>query len=107
MREDAYVTAAIERTKNPPWGLEGGGVSVPSIAEIALPDGSRKQFGKATRLHCPKGSTLELHTGGGGGYGNPAERDPEAVLAGCSRGVRERGARTAALSARLQLNACG
>jgi N-methylhydantoinase B len=79
MREDSYVTAAIERTKNPPWGLEGGGVSVPNIAEIVLPDGSRKRFGKATRLHCPTGSTLELHTGGGGGYGNPAERDPEAV----------------------------
>jgi N-methylhydantoinase B len=61
-------------------------VSVPSIGEIVLPDGSRKRFGKATRLHCPEGSTLELHTGGGGGYGNPAERDPEAVRADVREG---------------------
>ena len=27
----------------------------------------------------PKGATVHLHTGGGGGYGDPRERDPEAV----------------------------
>jgi len=27
----------------------------------------------------PKGSTVHLHTGGGGGYGDPAERDPQAI----------------------------
>ena len=79
MLEDSYVTAAIERTKNPPWGLEGGGEAVPNTADLLLPDGSFTRFGKITRLHCPKGSTLRLHTGGGGGYGDAAERDPEAV----------------------------
>jgi N-methylhydantoinase B len=44
-----------------------------------LPDGERTSFSKITRLKVPKGSTLHLHTGGGGGYGDPAERDPEAV----------------------------
>ncbi len=29
MLEDCYVTAAIERTKNAPWGLEGGRESAP------------------------------------------------------------------------------
>ena len=32
-----------------------------------------------TRLKVPKGSLVRLHTGGGGGYGVPGERDPEAV----------------------------
>jgi N-methylhydantoinase B len=79
MREDSYVTAAIERTKNPPWGLEGGGEADPSIAELLLPDGTSRRFGKTTRLLCPTDSVLVLSTGGGGGYGEPADRDPEAV----------------------------
>jgi N-methylhydantoinase B len=33
-----------------------------------------------TRLKVPKGSLVHLHTGGGGGYGAPGERDPGAVL---------------------------
>jgi N-methylhydantoinase B len=86
MREDSYVTAAIERTKNPPWGLEGGLEAVPNTADLLHPDGSTRRFGKITRLHCPKGSTLRLHTGGGGGYGPPEERDPDAVHADVREG---------------------
>jgi N-methylhydantoinase B len=86
MLEDSYVTAAIERTKNPPWGLEGGGEGIPNSADLRLTDGTRRSFGKATRLLCPKGSTLELHTGGGGGYGEPAERDPVEVHADLREG---------------------
>ena len=84
--EDSYVTAAIERTKNPPWGLVGGEQAAPSIGELVLADGTRSRFGKATRLLCPAGSTLELHTGGGGGYGPACERAAEAVHADIREG---------------------
>jgi N-methylhydantoinase B len=79
MLEDSYVTSAIERTKTRPWGLVGGLEGQANANALRLPDGSREQFGKATRLHVPKGATLELTCGGGGGYGPPSERDPEAV----------------------------
>jgi N-methylhydantoinase B len=79
MLEDSYVTSAIERTKTPPWGLEGGLEAQPNANALRLPDGTRREFGKATRLHVPKGATLELTCGGGGGYGPPSERDPAAV----------------------------
>jgi N-methylhydantoinase B len=78
-REDMYVTSAVERTKTAPWGLEGGLAARPNGAAMRLPDGSRTYFGKATRLKVPKGATIELRNGGGGGYGDPAARDPEAV----------------------------
>jgi N-methylhydantoinase B len=78
-REDMYVTAAVERTKTAPWGLEGGLAARPNGAAMRLADGSRTYFGKATRLKVPKGATIELYNGGGGGYGDPAERDPDAV----------------------------
>jgi N-methylhydantoinase B len=86
MLEDSYVTAAIERTKNPPWGLEGGEEAIPNTAELVLADGSSTRFAKSTRLHCPKGSTLRLQTGGGGGFGPAAERDPDAVRADLREG---------------------
>jgi len=80
MREDCYLTSALERTRNAPWGLEGGLPARPNSASIRYPDGREQRFGKATRLPVPKGSTVDLHTGGGGGYGPPSERDPAAVL---------------------------
>jgi N-methylhydantoinase B len=79
MLEDAWLTSAVERTKNAPWGLEGGGEARPNSVEVELPDGTRTRYAKVTRLKVPKGATVHLHTGGGGGYGDPGERDPEAV----------------------------
>jgi N-methylhydantoinase B len=86
MLEDSYVTSATERTKSPPWGIDGGGDARPNGVALREADGSRSWFGKATRLLVPKGSTLELFTGGGGGYRPPAEREPAAVHADLREG---------------------
>jgi N-methylhydantoinase B len=37
-------------------------------------------------VRVPKGATLELTCGGGGGWGPPAERDPEAVHSDIAEG---------------------
>jgi N-methylhydantoinase B len=80
MLEDAYVTSAVERSKNAPWGLQGGGLARSNGAALRRPDGSRQEFAKATRLLVPKGTTLELYCGGGGGFGPPPERPRNSVL---------------------------
>jgi N-methylhydantoinase B len=79
MLEDAWLTSALERTKNAPWGLSGGGEGRPNALEVVDPDGTVTSYSKATRVPVRKGSTAHLRTGGGGGYGPPAEREPEAV----------------------------
>ena len=79
MLEDSYVTSATERTKSAPRGIAGGGEARPNNVVLRLPDGTRRSFGKATRLLVPKGATLELFTGGGGGYRPAAERPAAAV----------------------------
>jgi N-methylhydantoinase B len=95
MLEDAYVTSALERTKTAPWGLEGGGEGVPNGAALRLVDGTRTPVAKATRLFVPKGATMELRCGGGGGYRPPSQRDPVAVLSDVREGyVSEEHART-------------
>lgn len=86
MLEDSWVTAALERTNNAPWGLEGGLPARPNGGALRAADGSRREFKKATRLKVSKGATLELRCGGGGGYGPPSERDPQAVRADLREG---------------------
>jgi N-methylhydantoinase B len=78
--EDAYAISTIERSKNAPWGLAGGGAGRPNAGELRLPDGTVSPVAKATGLALPKGSVFVFHCGGGGGYGPPSERPKEKVL---------------------------
>ncbi len=79
-REPAVLTTVIERTRNPPWGLAGGLVGRANSATLTLPDGATRALTKLTRIDVPAGSVVEVHSGGGGGYGPCAEREVEAVL---------------------------
>lgn len=83
--EDAELTSVVDRTTVAPAGLAGGGEARPNAAFLRLPNAERVACAKATRLRAPAGSVLELRTGGGGGYGDPAKRDSAAV----HRDVRE------------------
>jgi N-methylhydantoinase B len=79
MLEDSWVTTAVERTLTPPWGLNGGLDGRPNSVTVRFPDGGVRMVGKTTGLHLPKGTRLELATGGGGGFGSPEERTPQEV----------------------------
>ena len=83
---DAYTTAIMERSKTPPWGLFGAGAARPNLMRVRYPDGSTTDYGKATALPLPAGTVVELHTGGGGGYGDPAARDLEQIRSGLREG---------------------
>jgi N-methylhydantoinase B len=76
---DCRLISTFERTKTPPWGLLGGKAGRPNSICARFPDGSVKHFSKVTGLFLPRGSVVERHIGGGGGYGNPCDRDREAV----------------------------
>jgi N-methylhydantoinase B len=93
--EDAFAISTIERTKNAPWGLAGGGPGRPNSGELRLPDGTVQPVAKATGLALPKGSLFVFHCGGGGGYGPASERPKEKVLEDLSEGyITEEHART-------------
>jgi N-methylhydantoinase B len=77
--EDAHVTVVLERTKTGAPGLAGGGAGRPNRAAIRQPDGTCTALAKATRLQVPSGATIDLHTGGGGGYGPPWERELDVI----------------------------
>jgi N-methylhydantoinase B len=79
MLEDCRTTPVVERSKSFPWGLNGGQEGRSNLCSIRYADGARKVANKVTGIQVPKGAALELHTGGGGGWGPPAARDPQAV----------------------------
>jgi N-methylhydantoinase B len=81
---DASVSILANRVRVPPWGLDGGLCGAPARYLIE-PDSQRErdaapEFGsKAFDVPLAAGSVISQWTAGGGGWGNPAERDPVAV----------------------------
>ncbi|TIC80241.1 hydantoinase B/oxoprolinase family protein [Nocardioides sp. GY 10127] len=78
--EDGFITAPSERMRTAPWGLDGGLVGVPNTRAIQYPGSDElTYFEKVTAMPVPAGSVLVQHGGGGGGYGDPAERPVEQI----------------------------
>jgi N-methylhydantoinase B len=76
----AFVTASFGRNKFPPWGLAGGMDGTPNLVEIHSADGTTQTRGRFSNEELGKEDIVRFITGMGGGYGDPKERAPEAVL---------------------------
>lgn len=75
-----FVGRGMERLRFPPWGVRGGrpGAVLRLVYNMGRPD--ERDVGKIHELHMSQGDTLTVLMAGGGGYGDPFERDPAAVL---------------------------
>ena len=63
-----------------PQGIHGGKHGGPSICYSVAPDGTVTEFRpKATEITFSPGTRLVLRACGGGGFGDPAERDPADI----------------------------
>ena len=69
----------------PPWGLVGGGSGEVATTLVKAPGDTEFHVPKSQPLTWPAGTEVLYMTAGGGGWGDPLERDPERVL----RDVRE------------------
>jgi N-methylhydantoinase B len=76
---DSYLTTAWERTTCPPWGIEGGREAAVGSVQVQRPDAEPLSVTKVTKLPIPQGTRITFQTAGGGGYGDPHERDPTAI----------------------------
>jgi len=77
---DGYFTNRSDAQKFPPLGVLGGGAGAPSRHRLVRADGTEVRLpSKVTNLAIAAGDLVCLETAGGGGWGSPAERDPEAV----------------------------
>jgi N-methylhydantoinase B len=75
----ATISIGTERRAIRPWGLMGGKEGGGSDAWIVEPDGERRPLPGKTTTQVEAGTRIVLRTAGGGGFGDPRERDPDKV----------------------------
>ena len=81
LRDDGVIVGrGMERLRFQPFGIAGGrpGAVLRAIHNLGRPD--ERELGKIHELKLGRGDTLTLLMPGGGGYGDPLERDPALVL---------------------------
>lgn len=78
MKVPGRLTTSIERTACPPWGLDGGQPGATGRVEVLRADGSRQTLLKG-ETNLSAGDRVLLFTAGGGGFGDPATRDDQAI----------------------------
>ncbi|WP_353807600.1 hydantoinase B/oxoprolinase family protein [Agromyces sp. SYSU T00194] len=71
--EDARLSLWFERSKTPSWGLMGGSDGLGPDIYVTRPNEERTRRLKTNALEVPAGTVLEVFTGGGGGWGDPAD----------------------------------
>lgn len=76
---EASFTVSIGRNKFPPWGVAGGMNGTPNYCVIYKQGEEPKIVRKVAAVKLKKGDMVSLRSGGGGGWGDPLERDPELV----------------------------
>ena len=82
----ASITIGSERREIAPWGLKGGRSGGCSDLWIETPTEKKESLPSKVTRPVDAGTRVVLKTAGGGGYGNPFERDLDAVC----RDVQER-----------------
>jgi len=81
LEEQADVFLFGERGKFPPRGVVGGGAG--ALNRFEYPVGTERRsppmLSKMVGISIKRGERVRLETPGGGGYGPPAERSPDAI----------------------------
>jgi N-methylhydantoinase B len=77
---DAMFTMGSDRYKNKPWGVFGGKHAAGAKMYITREGEERKELPIKCTIPVIKEDLLKTVTPGGGGWGNPFEREAEKVL---------------------------
>lgn len=81
------LTCLGDRGKFPCFGLFGGKAGAPNRLLVNVGTENEKDIGlRATGYELMRGDEVTILSNGGGGYGNPLERDPRLVLEDTVRG---------------------
>jgi N-methylhydantoinase B len=86
--EDGAISIHDDRWFVPPWGVNGGLPAKRSWKKLVKADGAEAALGsKCDRIEVHQGDELHYVTWGGGGWGDPLERDAEMVALEVRRGL--------------------
>ncbi len=79
LNSQALVTIQVGRHDFPPWGVDGG-LPGPGNKVIIYKDGEEKEIRRISAEILRRGDLISIRTSGGGGWGDPLERDLNLVL---------------------------
>jgi N-methylhydantoinase B len=86
--EPGAITFQDDRAHTYPWGVEGGKHAQTSEKRLIRADGTEEELpSKVENVAVQPGDKLLFSTAGGGGLGDPLERDPEVVATEVDRGL--------------------
>ncbi len=80
LTERMTISHCGERHYTAPWGLAGGGPGASSYSKVVRADGREERVPSKANVELCRHDRLLVWTTGGGGYGDPYAREPEAVL---------------------------
>jgi len=83
VEEEASYSVLSDRAVLPPYGM-GGGYSSAQVKASFMREGREREFptpGKVSGFRLRRGDVAVMQSAGGGGYGDPCQRDPEKVRA--------------------------
>jgi N-methylhydantoinase B len=83
---DTSLIVRSDRAAHPPYGLQGGQPGATSVNVLVHPDGSEETLPPMFSITIGEGDLFVHRTAGGGGFGDPAERDPRAVAEDLAEG---------------------
>ena len=78
------------RSKCPPWGIAGGTAGEPGGNLLKLPGEKAFKWITGANVPVPLNSLAIVRTGGGGGWGDPLQRDAALVAADAAEGLISR-----------------
>lgn len=78
---DGTVSLWFERSVTAPWGLFGGAAGNGPDVVLDPRTPNERHILKANGLKVKAGTIIRCAVSGGGGYGDPADRDPAAIAA--------------------------
>ncbi|MFC5972150.1 hydantoinase B/oxoprolinase family protein [Halomarina salina] len=86
--EDGAITFQDDRAHTYPWGVDGGTHGQTSEKTLIRTDGTEESLpSKVENVAVEAGDRLVFRTAGGGGLGDPLDRDPSVVAEEVRRGL--------------------
>ena len=76
---EVFLTYAASRTEAPPWPVRQGRTGSTNYAKILRRSGGEERYSMCTMVRAEKGDCIRLVSATGGGFGDPRDREAEAI----------------------------